>query len=100
MHPSAEEIEQARRLLRTSDVVLLDMNGTFMFDEDRLDAAQDFGATYRALGGELLTEQRVSELVLATVDRMALLYEDPLFEDDFPSLYEMLDGRGVVDGKR
>ncbi len=34
--------------------VLLDMNGTFMFQGDRFGTDQDYAATYRTLGGRQL----------------------------------------------
>ena len=38
-------------ILSRFTVVLLDMNGTFMFGGDRFGPEQDFAATYHALGG-------------------------------------------------
>ena len=39
------------RVLDRFKVILLDMNGTFMFGQDRFGPEEDFAATYRRLGG-------------------------------------------------
>jgi len=46
-------------------VVLLDMNGTFMFREDRFGPDQDYAATYRALGGRRLAAELVQAIMAA-----------------------------------
>ena len=84
------EIVRARRLLTSCRVVLLDMNSTFMFDEDRLGPEQDLGATYQALGGRALTSVDVRTILRACVERMSQMYGDPARVDDFPSIVEAL----------
>ncbi len=81
---------QARRLLASCPVVLLDMNGTFMFGENRLGPDEDFGATYCAIGGRVLRADAVAAAVLACVAHMARLYDDPAHADDFPSVLEVM----------
>jgi FMN phosphatase YigB (HAD superfamily) len=71
-------------------VVLLDMNGTFMFGENRLGPDEDFGATYCAIGGRVLRADAVAAAVLACVAHMARLYDDPAHADDFPSVLEVM----------
>ena len=51
-------------MLARFTVVLLDMNGTFMFGGDRFGPEQDFAATYHALGGRRLAAQVVQDGVL------------------------------------
>ena len=58
------------------EAVLLDMNGTFMFGEDRFGPAQDYYATYRGLSGMRLTPGAVRRAVDDCYGRMAALYED------------------------
>ena len=43
-------------LIHRFPVVLLDMNGTFMFDGDRFGPGESYAATCRALGGTLPDE--------------------------------------------
>jgi putative hydrolase of the HAD superfamily/5'-nucleotidase len=66
------------------------MNGTFMFEEDRLRPEEDFWATYQAGGGRLLAADDVSAIILACVGRMSQMYRDQSRIDDFPSVLEVL----------
>ena len=45
------------RFIDQFSVLLLDMNGTFMFGEDRFGEGEDFYRTYRALGGRRLVSR-------------------------------------------
>jgi FMN phosphatase YigB (HAD superfamily) len=71
-------------------VVLLDMNGTFMFGEDRFGPAEDFAATYRSVGGRALEPQQVKTVIRACYGRMAAAYENPARYDDFPRVADAL----------
>ena len=55
----------ARALVDDSAAVLLDLNGTFAFDCDRLSADEDFPATYKQVGGSILEDDEVQGLILA-----------------------------------
>ncbi|HUY89473.1 MAG TPA: hypothetical protein VMV10_12130 [Pirellulales bacterium] len=50
--------------------ILLDMNGTFMFGQDRFGPEGDFAATYRELGGGGLCGAEVERAVRATCEAM------------------------------
>ena len=84
------EVSRARRLLASCRVALLDMNSTFMFEEDRLGPEEDFGVTYQAAGGRLLAPDDVRAIILACVERMSQMYGDQTRIDDFPSVLEVL----------
>ncbi len=71
-------------------VVLLDLNGTFMFEEDRFGRGEDFAATYRAVGGVRLTPDEVERAVRAAYRTLAADYEDPARHDDFPQVADAL----------
>ena len=71
-------------------VVLLDMNGTFMFGGDRFGPEQDFAATYHALGGRRLIAQVVQDGVLACFETLGVIYDDSARCDSFPSVLETL----------
>ena len=58
------------RLLDTFPVLLLDMNGTFMFGEDRFAVGEDFHATYRSVGGSRLSAAKVTRFIRACYDDM------------------------------
>jgi hypothetical protein len=76
------------RLLDKFSVLLLDMNGTFMFSQDRFGEAEDFYGTYRSVGGSRLPSAEVSRLILACHKGMCADYADPRCQDDFPTLAE------------
>lgn len=70
--------------------ILLDMNSTFMFGEDRFGESEDFYATYRNLGGEKLSAEIIEQIIRDCYRGMFRDYEDPASYDDFPSLREGL----------
>jgi FMN phosphatase YigB (HAD superfamily) len=78
------------RFLDRFHVVLLDLNGTFMFGEDRFDPAEDFAATYRGVGGKALQPRQVEAAIRGCYDRLAAAYEDPARYDDFPQVADVL----------
>ncbi len=71
-------------------VVLLDLNGTFMFGEDRFGPGEDFHATYRSIGGRALEPLQVEGAIRACYERMARDYENPARYDDFPPVADVL----------
>ena len=77
-------------MLSRFTVVLLDMNGTFMFGGDRFGPEQDFAATYRALGGRHLPARVVQDGVLACFETLGVIYDDSARCDAFPAVLETL----------
>lgn len=76
------------RFLDQYDVVLLDMNGTFMFGYDRFGPEEDFYSTYRSLGGRTLDDHAVASIMRSTCDGLLAVYRDPAAVDDCPTLRE------------
>jgi len=76
--------------LEQFSVLLLDMNGTFMFGEDRFGPDEDFHATYRALGGTTLRPNQVCAAIRGCYEGMLHTSRSPESFDDFPSLAEGL----------
>ncbi|MEM8557571.1 MAG: HAD family hydrolase [Bacteroidota bacterium] len=70
-------------------VLLLDMNRTFMVDADRFGLDEDYGATYRRLGGTL-SAARVRTLITACYAYLDVRYRDPAYHDDFPTVPQAL----------
>ena len=70
------------------DVILLDLNGTFMFGHDRFGPEQDYDATYRAHGGVPLDRATVTTTMERCLNELLRVYEDPAHVDDFPTLAE------------
>jgi hypothetical protein len=58
------------RLLDTFPVLLLDMNGTFMFGADRFSVGEDSHATFRVVGGLRLSTVEVTGFIRACSDGM------------------------------
>ena len=77
-------------MLSRFTVVLLDMNGTFMFGGDRFGPEQDFATTYHALGGRRLPTPVVHEAVLACFETLGVIYEDSARCDSFPAVLDTL----------
>lgn len=72
--------------MRKYKAVLFDMNGTFMFEGDRFGPAQDYYATYRAVGGVKLLSGEVRAAVDACYSAFLRDYADPALVECFPSL--------------
>ena len=66
------------------------MHSTFMFGEDRFGPAEDFAATYAALGGTRLDPATITTVLRATYAHMDTRYADPACEDDFLTVDEAL----------
>jgi putative hydrolase of the HAD superfamily len=84
------------RLLDHFSVVLLDLNSTFMFGEDRFGPEEDFHATYRSLGGAVLGREQVQTAIRNCYDAMSRIYQSLDHYDDFPSVAETLHQQGDV----
>lgn len=79
------------KVLDQYSVLLLDMNGTFMFDGDRFGEAENFYPVYCQLGGEALSEGEVNRLLRTCHTGMMQDYCNPSRYDDFPSVKEGLE---------
>ncbi len=67
-----------------------------MFGQDRFGPNEDFGATYRLLGGDGLDDKTVDTIIRGIVDYMLPRYRDPAYWQNFPSLREAIQ---IVAGK-
>ncbi len=75
-------------LLKSYSVILLDMNGTFMFDCDRFGLEEDYYATYLDVGGRDLDRVTLTQIMQAGVQGLLTDYNTPTLYDDFPSVSE------------
>ncbi|MFC1716502.1 HAD family hydrolase [Candidatus Poribacteria bacterium] len=78
------------RFIDVFDVLLLDMGLTFMFNSDRFSDSEDYGATYRRVGGDLLNGEEVRRIISTLFDRMMSDYENPALYDYYPSVLSHL----------
>lgn len=76
-------------VLTPYSAILLDMNNTFLFGEDRFGSEHDYAATCRRLGGRLPAE-RVRSVIDACYRYLAALYPDPECHDRFPTIADTL----------
>ncbi len=72
--------------LSAYDHLLLDMNGTFLFDFDRFGPEQDFGGTYVKTGFTSLAAEEAQRRVRAAYDYLAVRYIDEAYYHAFPSV--------------
>ena len=70
--------------------ILLDVNGTFMFGQDRFDDDEIYQHVYRDLGGSALAGGLVNRLIGDIVDYLLPRYRDPAWQDRFPSVGEAI----------
>ena len=77
-------------LLDRYSALLLDLNGTFMFGQDRFGPDQDYHATYHALGGRRLSPEAIRRVVDACCAHLNRLYHDVAYCDTFPPVAEAL----------
>ncbi|MGI9435580.1 MAG: HAD family hydrolase [Geminicoccaceae bacterium] len=72
------------------DLVLLDMNGTFMFGHDRFGQGEDYYATYKSLGGSASGTSTVHHVIHRLCEEMSEKYRDIVWQDQFPSVRDTL----------
>ncbi len=65
--------------------LLLDMNSTFMFGEDRFGDGEDFSAHYFHIGGTL-PQDEINRIVRAVYGYLGTRYPDEKYRHSFPSL--------------
>ncbi|MES2072327.1 MAG: HAD family hydrolase [Pseudomonadota bacterium] len=87
----------SKKFLDDYKVILLDMNSTFMFGEDRFAESEDFFATYQRLGGNRLTRVAVDAAIRNCYHGMCADYMDAGKIDDFPALAEGLHRYGACE---
>jgi len=74
--------------------LLLDMNSTFMFGEDRFGDSEDFSVHYSKIGGSL-PQVEINRIVRAVYGYLDARYPDENYQHSFPSLESAI--REVVD---
>lgn len=71
--------------LKGKKALLLDMNSTFMFGEDRFDDAQDFSRYYQKMGGRRC-KTKTNAIIRAVYEYLGEKYPDPRYMHCFPSV--------------
>jgi len=65
--------------------LLLDMNSTFMFGEDRFEESENFSKYYNKIGGTL-SENEVNDIIRSVYRYLNIRYPDEKYRHNFPSL--------------
>jgi FMN phosphatase YigB (HAD superfamily) len=84
------EKDEISELIEGKDALLLDMNSTFMFDEDRFGKDVDYSKYYKAIGGELQPDV-VNRLIQKVYEYLDDRYPVEKFRHCFPSLEVAID---------
>jgi len=72
-------------MLNGKKALLLDMNSTFMFGEDRFGDSEDFSIHYEKIGGKLPSYE-INRIVRAAYGYLDIRYPDENYRHSFPSL--------------
>ena len=78
------------------EALLLDMNSTFMFNEDRFGEDENFSAYYQSIGGGLSSDY-VNALIFDVFDYLGERYPSEHYRHSFPSVAVAVDE--CTDGK-
>lgn len=71
--------------MKDKKALLLDMNSTFMFGEDRFDESEDFSIQYYKLGGKLQADE-VNRIIRSAFNYIDLRYPDESYRENFPTV--------------
>jgi len=77
-------------MFQNKEAILLDMNSTFMFDEDRFSDSEDYSIYYRSIGGEL-SDNVINNLIRTAYDYLDWRYPAEEFRHSFPTLQAAIE---------
>jgi HAD superfamily hydrolase (TIGR01549 family) len=76
-------------VFNSKKAILLDMNGTFMFGEDRFGGNEDYSEYYHGVGG-LLEKRIINNLIGKVYAYLEVRYPDQQYRHNFPSVKEAI----------
>ena len=77
-------------MYKEKKALLLDMNSTFMFGEDRFGENEDFFTYYRKIGGSLKRSE-LNHIIMSAYEYLDVRYPDEKYRHNFPSLMEAIE---------
>jgi len=77
-------------MYKEKKALILDMNNTFMFGEDRFDESENFFIYYRSINGTL-AKDKLNQIIRATYKYLDDRYPDEKHRLNFPSVQEAID---------
>lgn len=83
-------------MIEGKKALLLDMNSTFMFCEDRFGTHEDFSEYYKSIGGTL-PDNVVNDIIRRSYDYLDERYPSEEYRHSFPSLESAIDENTDVD---
>jgi HAD superfamily hydrolase (TIGR01549 family) len=75
--------------IKSKKALLLDMNSTFMFGEDRFGETEDFSVYYKSIGGNL-EKDYLNQIIRSAFEYLDIRYPDKKYRNSFPSLEEAI----------
>ena len=75
--------------IKSKKALLLDMNSTFMFGEDRFGETEDFSVYYKSIGGNL-EQDYLNQTIRSAYEYLDIRYQDEKYRNSFPSLEEAI----------
>jgi FMN phosphatase YigB (HAD superfamily) len=76
-------------VLENKKALLLDMNSTFMFGEDRFGPDEDYSKYYKDIGGRL-PKYRINRLITDVFEYLSARYSEEKHRHSFPSVEEAI----------
>ncbi|MCG7982301.1 MAG: HAD family hydrolase [Candidatus Thiodiazotropha lotti] len=76
-------------VFESKKAILLDMNGTFMFGEDRFGNNEDYSEYYHEMGGKL-DKHSINRLIATIYAYLDVRYPDERYRDNFPTVKEAI----------
>lgn len=77
-------------MIKNKKALLLDMNSTFMFGEDRFGDNEDFSIYYNSIGGNL-SRHDLNNIIRSAYQYLDERYPDERYRHAFPSLSEAIE---------
>lgn len=77
-------------MFKGKEAILLDMNSTFMFGEDRFGEVEDYSKYYNSIGGRLPNDV-VNRIINSAYDYLAVKYPSEDYRHSFPSLQTAIE---------
>ena len=77
-------------MFKNKKALLLDMNSTFMFGEDRFGESEDFSSYYAQIGG-MRPSSEINQIIRSAYAYLEVRYPDEKYRHHFPTLKSAID---------
>ncbi len=83
-------------MFKDKEALLLDMNSTFMFGEDRFTKEEDYSKYYKSIGGKL-PDNVLNPIIQRAYEYLDVKYPSKEYRDCFPSLKTAIEASAEID---